>query len=272
MRQALAQGGVHVSIRKMCAWLQCPRSAVYRAPRRRGRYPLRERLVREVRAVIDPYPCYGVRRITWAINQQRVDKGNWKAVHRVVRRQGWSMHKRAKGFRPRTGSWRSATAQPNQQWAIDTTHFSTQHDGWCQITAVIECCDRMIVGWRISRSGKADIAAAALDDALIRRNPPPGLLLRSDNGLVFGAEAFQKTVRGACVRQQYITPYTPEQNGTIERWFRTLKEECIWLNNLGTLDDARLVIDDFIMHYNTTRPHQALGMLSPTQWREQYAA
>ena len=124
MRQALAQGGVHVSIRKMCAWLQCPRSAVYRAPRRRGRYPLRERLVREVRAVIDPYPCYGVRRITWAINQQRVDKGNWKAVHRVVRRQGWSMHKRAKGFRPRTGSWRSATAQPNQQWGLCQKSFA----------------------------------------------------------------------------------------------------------------------------------------------------
>jgi transposase InsO family protein len=62
------------------------------------------------------------------------------------------------------------------------------------ITAVIDCCDRSIVGWRVSKSGKAKVAAAALEDALIKRRSKPGLKRRSDNGLIFGAEDFHKVV------------------------------------------------------------------------------
>jgi putative transposase len=90
--------------------------------------------------------------------------------------------------------------------------------------------------------------------------------------LVFGAEAFFKTVRGAQISQEFITPYTPEQNGMIERWFRTLKEECLWLNNFKWLEEARTTIEEFILRYNNDRPHRALGMLSPSEWSEKYAA
>ncbi len=272
IRDELVQEGIRISIRQLCGWLECPRSAVYRPPRARQAYRVSAALLGEVRQIIDTHPAYGVRRITWALNQGRDTKVNWKAVHRIVRLKGWSVHKRPKGQRPRVRGWRSQVAQPNQQWAIDTSHFCTQRDGWCHITAVIDCCDRMLIGWRASQSGKAEIAAAALEDAVIRRNPSPGLTLRSDNGLVFGADAFHKVVRGAGLRQQYITPYTPEQNGMIERWFRTLKEECLWRHNFETLDEARHTIDEFVLEYNTERPHQALGMLTPSQWRERYAA
>jgi putative transposase len=272
MRDELAQDGVRVSIRQLCGWLECPRSAVYRPPRPRQAYRVSASLVAEVRQIIDEHPAYGVRRITWCLNQGRMAKVNWKAVHRILRLKGWGLHKRPKGQRPRVRGWRSQVEQPNQQWAIDTSHFFTQRDGWCHVTAVIDCCDRMVVGWRASQSGKAEIAAAALEDAVIRRHPSTGLTLRSDNGLVFGAEAFHKVVRSAGLLQQYITPYTPEQNGMIERWFRTLKEECVWIHNFETLEQARTAIDGFIGQYNTERPHQALGMLTPSQWRARYAA
>jgi putative transposase len=272
IRDELAQEGLRVSIRRLCGWLACPRSAVYRPRRSRQTYRMSGALATEIRHIINQHPAYGVRRITWALNQGRAVRVNWKAVHRIVCLKGWSMHKRPKGLRPRARGWRSQVEQPNQQWAIDTSHFFTQRDGWCHVTAVIDCCDRMLIGWRVSQSGKADIAGAALEDALIRRQPSAGLTLRSDNGLVFGAEAFQKVVRSAGLRQQYITPYTPEQNGMIERWFRTLKEECLWRYNFETLDEAREIIDRFILTYNTDRPHQALRMLSPSQWRERYAA
>src|SRR6185295_3328026 len=88
--------------------------------------------------------------------------------------------------------------------------------------------DRTIVGWRLSRSGIARVAAGALEDALRDRgiDSTTNLSLRSDNGLVFGAKAFVRVTRRYSVSQEYITPYSPEQNGMIERFFKTLKKSA----------------------------------------------
>jgi len=64
----------------------------------------------------------------------------------------------------------SRVARPNVRWAIDATHVFCGQDGWCHLTAIIDCCDRTIVSWRLSRSGVARIAAAALEDALRDRS------------------------------------------------------------------------------------------------------
>src|SRR5689334_2879025 len=77
--------------------------------------------------------------------------------------------------------------EANERWAIDTTHLFTSRDGWCHLTAIIDCCDRTIVGWRrLSRSGIARVAASALEDALRDRriDSNSNLSLRSDNGLL----------------------------------------------------------------------------------------
>jgi len=272
LKSELAEEGIAVSIRWLCEVLGIPRASVYREPRQRSRYAVNESLAAEIKGVIDQNPSFGVRRIHWALNRNRQNRVNVKAVRRIVKAKGWIMAKRPKGLRPRVHGLRSRIDRPDRRWAIDTTHFSTRRDGWCHMTAIIDCCDRTIVGWRISRSGKAAIAAAALEDALIRRNPGAGLILRSDNGLVFGSESFSRVARGAGMLQEFITPYTPEQNGMIERWFLTLKSECIWLQNFETVEDARIKIDAFIDSYNTTRPHRSLGMVSPAEWREKYAA
>lgn len=272
MKTELAGEGIHVSIRWLCEILAVPRASVYREPRHRRRYAVNDVLADEIKAVIDGNPSFGVRRIHWALNRNRQRPVNIKAVRRIVRTKGWIMAKRPKGLRPRVHGLRSRIDRPDRRWTIDTTHFSTRKDGWCHMTAIIDCCDRTIVGWRISRSGKAKIAAAALEDALMRRNPGPGLILRSDNGLVFGRDAFSSVARASGLLQEFITPYTPEQNGMIERWFLTLKSECIWMQNFETFDEAREKIDAFIESYNTTRPHRSLGMVSPAEWREKYAA
>ena len=222
--------------------------------------------------MINAHPYYGIRRIVWAINLKRAQKINWKAIYRIIRVKNWTMNKRPAGMRPRVRGWVSRAQTPNERWAIDTTHFSTERDGWCHLTAVIDCCDRMIVGWRASSSGKAKVACGALEDALINRKPPQGMFLRSDNGLVFASRLFQRTARRAGVRQQFITPYTPEQNGIIERWFRSLKEECLWLRSFSTLAEAQNAIGDYIEKYNNQRPHQALGMKPPALWSQKFAA
>lgn len=272
IKSDLESEGIRVSVRKLCDWLEVPRSSLYREPKERRRYRLNEGLVKEIRAIIDQKPHAGVRTIHWALNRGRENRVNIKAVHRIMKIKGWLMQKRPKGMRPRVEGWASRTSKPDVRWAVDMTHFMTKRDGWCHITAIIDCCDRTIVGWRVSKSGKAKVAAAALEDALIKRRPKPGLKLRSDNGLIFGAEDFHKVVRSAGLRQEFITPYTPEQNGMIERWFRTLKSECLWLKQYETVEEARHAIASFIDVYHNERPHRSLDMLTPSEWMERFAA
>ena len=68
-----------------------------------------------------------------------------------------------------------------------------------------------------------------------------------------------------------MTPYTPEQNGLIERFFCSLKEECAWLQNFANFMDPKAAIRRWIEWYNEARPHQALGYRSPREYRTQLA-
>jgi putative transposase len=138
------------------------------------------------RAIIDQKPFYSLRRIHWQLNRERTQKVNIKAVHRILKLKGWLTRKRPKGMKPRVEDWASRTSKPNTRWAVDMSHFMTKKDGWCHITAVIDCCDRSIVGRKVSKSGKAEVVAAVLEDAIIQRRPKPGLKLRSDNAPIFG--------------------------------------------------------------------------------------
>jgi putative transposase len=67
------------------------------------------------------------------------------------------------------------------------------------------------------------------------------------------------------LRQEFITPHSPEQNGMVERLIRTLKEQCAHRHRFETLQHASRVIGDWIGFYNTRRPHQALGMKTPAE-------
>ena len=94
-------------------------------------------------------------------------------------------------------------------------------------------------------------------------------VLRSDNGLIFQGRRFRQACREYRLRQALITPYTPEQNGIIERFFRSLKEEGVWQHTFQTFEEARRIIWDWVQRYNQERPHQALGYRSPVQDRAQ---
>lgn len=274
LQSQMRQEGKAVSIAQLCHWFGVPRSSFYYAPRRRGPALLDAAVTAMVRAIIEANPTYGLRRITAVLRRQIAARINRKKVHRIIRHNGWQVWQKPQGKRPRVAAWPSRAAAPNTRWAIDTTHLFTSRDGWCHLTAIIDCCDRTIVGWRLSRSGIARVAASALEDALRARriDAGMGLALRSDNGLVFGAKAFVRVARRYGVSQEYITPYSPEQNGMIERFFKTVKEECVWLHRFRDRDHAFVVIAQWLDRYHVERPHSALGYLTPNEYRERLAA
>jgi putative transposase len=156
------------------------------------------------------------------------------------------------------------------------THIPCGVDGWAHLTAVVDCHDRAIVGYEFALRGRAQEAERALEEACLTRfgtvrpaGPTP--TLRSDNGLIFQSRRFRAACRAYRLPQEFITPYTPEQNGVIERFFRSLKEECVWQHVFSGYPQARQIIRRWIAWYNTERPHQALQYLSPVQYRARYA-
>ncbi|WP_231988928.1 integrase core domain-containing protein [Nitratiruptor tergarcus] len=150
------------------------------------------------------------------------------------------------------------------------TRIYSINDGWSTLACVIDTCIREIVGWRLSKSGKAKTAEAALQKGLIYRfgrlqRLKEPIVLRSDNGLVFTSKSFTKTIKDYNFTQEFITPYTPEHNGMIERFFRTIKEECIWYYNFKSLKEANKIIEEWINFYNQKRKHSALQYKTPVE-------
>ena len=266
------------SLRRICSLLGVSRSALVEKPAAEKKRPvLDELLVERIRRVITENPTFGYRHV-WAI--LKVRQGlvvNAKAVYRVFRIKGWFVHQRAVKPKPRVRGSRSVASRSNERWAMDLTHVHCGVDGWGHLAAVIDCHDREIVGFEFARRGRAKEAERAIEDACIRRFGtlrPQGEtpLLRSDNGLIFQARRFRAACRDYRLQQEFITPYTPEQNGMIERFFRTLKEECVWQKNFASFAHARREIAKWIQRYNTERPHSALGYKSPSEYRAQQVA
>jgi len=269
--------GYRVSLRKVAQWLGVPWSSVQYKSGKRELPKVDKTVEAAIYELIQRYPRYGYRRIAVMLRRKKELVVNRKKVQRIMRRNGWGVTVRPKGFRPRAQGSRSVSERPNERWATDMTHFFCKDSGWCHVVAVIDCWNREIVGYRVSRSQEAKVAEGALEDALIHRfamnrSQARGVLLRSDNGLIFTSKRYMKLIHKYGLEPEFITPYTPQQNGVIERFMRSLKEECIWLRLFSCFREAKTIIESWIDEYNTERPHQELGYLPPREYRQQLAA
>jgi len=135
-------------------------------------------------------------------------------------------------------------------------------DGWCSFVPVVDCCTRELLGWELDRTGRAATAQRALEAALLKRfgttrGAPEGMVVRHDNGLVFGSKLYRATAKDDGLAQEFITPCTPEENGLCERLIRTFKEECAWRHRFASLEQAQRAIGKWIEHDTHQRPHSA---------------
>ncbi len=263
-----------ISERRSCQVLGVSRAALHRTDVTEGRRraadpPWTERL----REWIQQYPTFGYRRL-WVLLRFRDGViVNRKAVYRVLKQKRWFVHQRVSTPRPRVQGWTSRASRSNEWWAMDVTHIACGQDGWAHLAAVIDCHDREVIGYEFALRSRAKEAERAVEAACLQRfgtlRPVGAPVLRSDNGLIFQSRQFRQACRDYRLTQEFITPYTPEQKGIIERFFRSLKEECVWQHAFQTFEEARRVIRDWLRWYNEERPHQALGYRSPVQYRGQ---
>lgn len=281
--QGLSELFPDVSQRKMHKWFGLNRSTTWRHQTNHSSKVIdldkvrqQKQLKDRIHELVRKYPTWGYRRI-WAWLKHRDGMLiNRKKVYRIMRENRWQARKIINTPRPRVQDKRSVAPKPNARWAIDATSLWSTKDGWIGLMAVIDCCTRQIVGYEVAKRGRAVEASAALEEACLAQfglvYPKAGqtrLMLRSDNGKVFTSKLFVRRCKQYGLEQEFTTPYCPQQNGMIERFFRTLKEECVWQYNFESFSQAKQKIDEFMVFYNTQRPHQSLGYLSPAEFSAQ---
>lgn len=280
MKQVLEQKLPQVSNRRLARVLGFDRNrlsatrlttSLHRPKRRRA---IDTGLAERIRELIQTHPSFGYRRI-WALLRFKDGiRVNRKKVQRIMQLKRWQCTKRKHTAHPRVKRRRSQSSYSNERWAMDVTHIDCGRDGWGHLVAVIDCHDRQIVGYEFALRGRAKEAERALEMACLSRFGtlrPAGAtpVIRSDNGLIFQSRRFRKACRFYRLKQEYITPYTPQQNGLIKRFFRSLKEECVWQHRFASFAEARATVVRWLQWYNDQRPHQALRYLSPSLYRQQ---
>jgi len=148
----------------------------------------------------------------------------------------------------------------NQVWAIDITYIRLS-EGFCYLIAIVDWFSRYCLSYRVSNSMDVSFCLDALDDALRRYNRPE--IINSDQGSQFTSESFTSMVISNGIQMSMDSVGRWADNIIIERFFRSLKWEDIYLNCYQTVKDVRIGGGEYIDFYNHKRFHAALGYATP---------
>ncbi len=224
--------------------------------------------MRRIDAQYTACPFFGSRRIAFEL------KANRKRVQRLMR----LMSIEALGPKPSTSKpqpghkiypylLRNMTIEtPNQVWATDITYISVGA-GYLYLVGIMDWASRAVLSWRLSNTMDVSFCVAALEEALARFGKPE--IFNSDQGSQFTSQAFTATLEKAGIQISMDGRGRYMDNIFIERLWRSLKYEDIYLKHYACGREARDGIASWFAFYNGTRPHQALGYRTPMSvWRE----
>lgn len=153
--------------------------------------------------------------------------------------------------------------QPDRVWVSDITYVPTA-EGWLYLAGVMDRCSRFLVGWAMGDSLEASLPIAAMQMALRRRRPPPGLLHHSDRGVQYASAPYRSLLADHRVIASMSRKGNCYDNAAMEAFWSTLKNELIYRRQFATRAAARTAIFDYIEgFYNRSRRHSSLGYKSP---------
>lgn len=216
----------------------------------------------EKQAIIDFYrrhPLEGYRRLTYMMLDADVVAVSPTSVWRVLNRAGllskWSRRPspKGRGF--------EGPSKAHQHWHIDVSYINVSGTFY-YLASVLDGYSRAIVAWSLRQSMR-ETDIEILLEAAKEKHPQARPQVISDNGPQFIAADFKEFIRLSGMTHVRTSPYYPQSNGKLERWHKSLKNECIRPGVPLTLDDARRLIGRYVEHYNGVRLHSAIGFVTP---------
>jgi putative transposase len=234
-------------------------------------------LVEQIRAIhTRSRGTYGVPRVHAELRFQGVRVGR-KRVERLMRQAGLSgLVKRRRGRTTiRVPGVRVADdlvqrdftpATADRLWVADITYLRTW-EGWLYLAVVLDCFSRKVVGWSMADHLRASLVVDALEMAVSRRRPAPGLVHHSDQGSQYVSLVFGRRCRQAGIEISMGSRGDAFDNAVCEAFFKTLKAELIDRRSWPTKQEARVAVFEFVeCFYNRQRRHSALAYLSPDEY------
>jgi putative transposase len=220
---------------------------------------------------------YGARRVHAALRQGGIRVGH-KRVERLMRTQrltGTVPRKREKTT-IRVAGVRAAAdlvardfvpSAPNQLWVADIKYIPTA-GGWLYLAAVVDCFSRRVVGWSMRDDLRTELVVDALEMAVARRRPGPGLVHHSDQGSQYVSLLFGERCREADIEIS-MGCTSAFDNAVAESFFASLTKDLLRRHNLRSRAETRIAVFDYIeTFYNPIRLHSTLDYLSPVDYEK----
>ena len=214
------------------------------------------------------HPRYGYRR-AWAVLRAEGWAANKKRVHRLWREAGLQVRRKAQKRRrlPNGGAHstvRLAPERPNHVWAYDLVFDATDDGRALKLLTVLDEYTRECLALVTGRSLTSRHVVETLRRLVAERGAPG--FVRSDNGGEFIAHRVAGYLHAADSGAKHVDPGAPWQNGYSESFNGKLRDELLSQEAFATLAEARVLIEHWRRHYNESRPHSALGYLSPAAY------
>lgn len=257
-----------ISVARQCRLLGLPRSSYYHSPQPLDA-PTQALMVRIDKLYLER-PTLGSRGIARQLRREGVEVGR-KRVRRLMR----LMRLEAIYQRPRTSQSNPqhrvypyllrdvAVTRPNQVWATDITYIPVR-GGYVYLCAVIDWYSRAVLAWRLSSTMEADFCVEALQEALAKYGCPE--IFNSDQGSQFTSELFTGTLLKEGIRISMDGKGRCLDNVFVERLWRTLKYEEVYLMGYENLREAHRSLRAYLEYYNNRRGHSALpGECTPME-------
>jgi putative transposase len=256
-----------LSITRQCRLVSISRSSFYY--RLKGESAENLALMRRLDELFMKYPFYGSRQMARQLRREGQCVGRHR-VRRLMRLMGLTAIYQA----PRTSDPHPAhriypyllrgleVTRPNQVWCSDITYIPVQH-GFLYLVAIMDWATRHVLAWRLSNTMDAGFCVEALNEALARHGKPE--IFNTDQGSQFTSFEFTGVLKDAGVAISMDGRGRFMDNIFIERLWRSLKYEAVYLHELTDGLVAERVIGEWLNFYNTERPHSSLGGQTPAE-------
>lgn len=253
-----------VSVLRQCELLGLNRSSFYYEPA--GEEPFNLLLMRRIDEPLTRTPFYGSRRMAawlrgqgYAVNRKRVQRLlGLMGLEAIYPKR--SLSQRAAGHETYPYLLKELQIiRPNQVWATDITYIRLRA-GFLYLMAIMDWYSRYVVAWRLSNTLDVRFCLEALDEALAHGQPE---IFNSDQGSQFTSQAFTGRLKQAEIRISMDGQGRVYDNIFVERLWRTVKYEEVYLHEYVNGREATEGISTYFTFYNHERPHQALNYLTP---------
>ena len=235
-----------------------------------------------IEEIILEFPGYGYRRVTHTLHREG-KQINHKRVLRIMREESL-LCRIKKSFVIKTTNSRHRfpvypnllagmeLTAPDQAWVSDFTYIRLK-SAFVYLACILDAFSRRCVGWYLSRDMTTQLTLMALRRAINERHPPAGLIHHSDRGMQYASSEYIEQLKQIDAKISMSSVSNPYDNAKAESFFKTLKQEEVYLKDYRSFEDAEANLAVFLEQvYNSKRLHSSLGYLPPAEFEATYSS